>query len=109
MRAEVERVREEALADLARCSDLRAVEDVRVRYLGRKGRLTELVRRLGQLPPEARPELGALLNAAKRTLEERIEAARDEFRRAELSRRLERSASTSPCRGRGRHSATFIP
>jgi phenylalanyl-tRNA synthetase alpha chain len=50
------------------------LEAVRVRYLGRQGTLTQLLRTLGTLPPEERPVVGAAANEAKRSLEALLEA-----------------------------------
>ena len=51
-------LRREYLAQLAEAGDLRALEDLRVATLGKKGRVTELVKQLGALPPEQRREAG---------------------------------------------------
>ena len=62
-------VRDEARAALARVSGESGLEELRVRYLGRKGLLTELIRSIGAQPPELRPELGKLGNRIKGELE----------------------------------------
>ena len=65
---------ESALRGAADPAGLQAVQD---RFLGRRaGRLTELLKSLGQLPAEARPQAGQLLNAAKQEMEGRLEQAR---------------------------------
>ena len=51
-------LRSEILAQLGDAGDLRALEEVRVAALGKKGRVTELVKQLGALPPEQRREAG---------------------------------------------------
>ena len=51
-----------------------ALEELRVRFLGRKGRLTEVLRNVGQLAPEERPAVGAEANRVKQTLAELLEA-----------------------------------
>ncbi|SMC27589.1 phenylalanyl-tRNA synthetase, alpha subunit [Desulfacinum hydrothermale DSM 13146] len=65
--------------------DLKALDAVRVGFLGRKGRLTALFKQLGTVAPEARPEAGRILNEAKAQLEQRlaeaIERAKKEARR----------------------------
>lgn len=67
----VRRAQEEAGA----CSSPAALDEVRVRYLGRKGELTSLLRELGGLEAAARPAAGETLNRAKRAIEERLLAA----------------------------------
>ncbi|HKL51740.1 MAG TPA: phenylalanine--tRNA ligase subunit alpha [Wenzhouxiangellaceae bacterium] len=81
-------MRERALADVAGADDLRALDDVRVGWLGKKGRLTAELKNLGQLPPEARREAGQAVNELKRELSTRLEARKAELERAELDRRL---------------------
>jgi phenylalanyl-tRNA synthetase alpha chain len=56
-------------------SDPRAIEHVRVRFLGRKGELTELTKGLGALPPEKRREAGLLANRLKQELHDRLATA----------------------------------
>ena len=81
-------MRERALADVAGADDLRALDDVRVGWLGKKGRLTAELKNLGQLPPEARRVAGQAVNELKRELSTRLEARKAELERAELDRRL---------------------
>jgi phenylalanyl-tRNA synthetase alpha chain len=78
------------VAALAACSGEPDVENVRVRYLGRKGALTTAVRQLREVPAAERPALGALLNEIKDDLERRIEEA---LARARAAQRAERVAS----------------
>ncbi|KAF0145794.1 MAG: phenylalanyl-tRNA synthetase alpha chain [Rhodospirillaceae bacterium] len=65
-----------------------AVEAVRVETLGRKGRLTALLKALGQQPPAKRARQGMALNALKRRATSLIEARLDALREAELEARL---------------------
>lgn len=66
----------EALAELERSGgDLKAIDAVRVRYLGRKGIITNLFRQLGSVNPEIRREIGRVLNEARDTLEGAINSA----------------------------------
>ncbi|MBK5937442.1 MULTISPECIES: phenylalanine--tRNA ligase subunit alpha [Halorhodospira] len=90
-------------------SDLAGLDQVRVAYLGKKGRLTALLKGLGQLPAEQRPEAGAAINAAKERVSQRIEARRAELERAALEQRLaaERIDVTLP--GRGTERGGFHP
>ena len=67
--ARVEDVRAEALAALARVDAPADLEMWRVAYLGRRGRLTQLLRSVGSLPPEQRRDAGAAANRVKSALE----------------------------------------
>ncbi|HEV2335081.1 MAG TPA: phenylalanine--tRNA ligase subunit alpha [Stellaceae bacterium] len=75
-----------------------ALEEVRVRYLGRRGRFTEMMRRLGQLAPEQRPLLGNHLNILKDHFTDAVETRATELRRTALANRLagERADVTLP-------------
>ncbi|PKL95079.1 MAG: phenylalanine--tRNA ligase subunit alpha, partial [Gammaproteobacteria bacterium HGW-Gammaproteobacteria-8] len=59
-------MREAALAETAGAADLRALDEVRVAWLGKKGRLTSELKALGQLAPELRREAGQSVNELKR-------------------------------------------
>ena len=62
MKAKLEQIRQDALAALSAATSEAEVEHARVRFLGRKGELTNLVRALRDVPPVERPALGACLN-----------------------------------------------
>src|SRR5438046_701716 len=67
----LEELEQKSLAELAAIADLKDLDAWRVRVLGKKGELTQLLRAVGGLPPEERPAFGAAANRVKA----RIEAA----------------------------------
>ncbi|HXG05237.1 MAG TPA: phenylalanine--tRNA ligase subunit alpha [Candidatus Binatia bacterium] len=85
----VDAIAEEARAAIARAGTSAELEQLRVRYLGRQGVLTRLLRSLGSLPDAERPAVGAAANALKRDLEAWLELRLAETREAE--RRQERA------------------
>jgi phenylalanyl-tRNA synthetase alpha chain len=87
MKQALEQIRAEALARLAAGGDEEAIEAVRIRYLGRKGELTTVMRRLREVPAEERPAMGALLNRIKDEIEARIDQALAAARADERARR----------------------
>src|SRR5947209_2306204 len=93
-----DRLPEEFARELAAADSLDALEQLRVKYLGRNGAITGLMRGLGGLPPEERREAGARLNALKDDITERLESRKSELGRAALSERLaaERADVTLP-------------
>jgi phenylalanyl-tRNA synthetase alpha chain len=95
-------LRNEILTRLATAGDARALEDARVEALGRKGRVTELVKQLGSLPPERRRDAGQTFNALKREIEEALASRRAVLDEAALDVRLaaERVDVTLPPRER---------
>jgi phenylalanyl-tRNA synthetase alpha chain len=76
------------------------LEDVRIRFLGRQGELTQLLRSLGSLPASERPLVGAAANEAKRELEALLERRLAEARESERARarRQQRLDLTQPGR-----------
>ncbi len=101
-RRQVEELRERFLAAVQEAADSEALERVRVEALGRRGRVTELAKGVGRLPPEQRREVGQAVNALKRELEAAIRARREVLAREALERRLreERLDVTLPPRER---------
>ena len=82
------RIRAEALAALDRCHGEAEVEGIRVRYLGRKGELTNVVRQLRDVPAEERPAVGVRLNEIKDELERRIDESLSRARAAARAQRV---------------------
>ncbi|HEU5393201.1 MAG TPA: phenylalanine--tRNA ligase subunit alpha, partial [Candidatus Methylomirabilis sp.] len=99
----------EAAAALA-VADESALEALRVRFLGRRGTLTAILRGLGELPPEARPVVGERANAVKAAIEGALEARRAALRattRAGLAAdRLDTTLPGRPPRLGGLHPLT---
>jgi len=70
-------LKKKAIQDLGKVRDLSELERFRIAYLGKKGLLTSLMKRLGDLSPEERPEAGQLVNRLKTDLTQRFEKARE--------------------------------
>src|SRR3954466_11611365 len=75
-------------AAIGSAADTAALEEARVRFLGRKSELTSILRGIGELPADERGPAGAGGNEARHGLEERIERRSDELEGAELEHRL---------------------
>jgi phenylalanyl-tRNA synthetase alpha chain len=97
---ELESLQTELLRAIANASDLGALEEVRVAALGRKGRVAELMQKLGALPPDARKDFGQAVNSLKDRVGEALESRREALARAALSSKLaaERADVTLPVR-----------
>ena len=76
MKEKLEQLRRETLEALEALSDKKALEELRVKVMGKKGPLTELLRGMGSLPAEERPKAGQMVNQLRQELEEKF-AARD--------------------------------
>src|SRR6478736_2848955 len=81
-------LREEAEAAIAAAPDSAALEELRVRYLGRKAELPNLLRGVAELPPEERGAVGKAANEARQQLDALITERGAELELGELSERL---------------------
>ena len=88
MQAELARLRGAAEAEIAAAESAESLEAIRVRYLGRKGSLSAILRGLGQLAAEERPAMGALANAVRDALAVAIDAKAETLARAGLERAI---------------------
>ncbi|MCL2760201.1 MAG: phenylalanine--tRNA ligase subunit alpha [Desulfuromonadales bacterium] len=75
MKEQLEKMEQEALAELRTVATEGELQELRVKYLGKKGELTSLMKGLGSLSPEERPVMGEILNRVKNGLENEFEAA----------------------------------
>ena len=89
MKEEIENIRNNAVKEIEIASDAKELELLRVKYLGKKGELTAILRGMGSLSPEERPIVGGLVNVVKAELEEMIGKKEIDFEKAELKRKLE--------------------
>ena len=99
----------EALAAVADCSEEKALESLRVHYLGRKGLLTAHLKNLGALPAEERPAAGQQINQAKRALQQAIETRRESLEQASLNNRLRQESIDVTLPGRRRAGGGLHP
>ena len=88
MKEQLEQIRVQALSDIAADTDLRALDDIRVKYLGKKGALTAILKQMGGLPSEERPVMGALANEVRAAIEAALESKVKELRAAQLEKKL---------------------
>jgi len=97
----LENIVQEALKLFAGIEDAAQLEQVKARYLGKGGALTELQKSLGTLPAEQRPAMGARFNAAKEQLEAALGAQREKIRSLKLEAQLTQEALDVTLPGRG--------
>ena len=89
MKEQLERLRAAALAEIGNTEDLSALDAVRVRFLGKKGEITGILKQMGKLSPEERPVMGQMANAVRQAVEEAIENASDALKARQKALRLE--------------------
>ncbi len=90
MKEQIEKIQNEALEKICAAKDLKELNDIRVKYLGKKGELTSVLRGMGSVSPEERPIIGALVNTCKDELEEKISEKEKELQELELQEKLEK-------------------
>ncbi len=90
MKEELKAIREAAERELRGAQDRRGLEELRVRYLGKKGKLTAILKRMGSLSAQERPAVGKLANEIRANIESELAARAQELQKAETARRLER-------------------
>lgn len=88
----LETIVSQAQESISACDDVKALDDLRVHYLGKKGVLTEQLKSLGGLSKEERPKAGQAINLAKRQLNELITERKEILEVAALNARLEAEA-----------------
>ncbi|MCL6602610.1 MAG: phenylalanine--tRNA ligase subunit alpha [Paenibacillus sp.] len=89
MKQKLEALKIEALAKLQEVTDPQALNDLRVKYLGKKGELTEVLRGMGGLSAEERPVIGLVVNDVRGAIEEIIAAKQEAFQQQETQNRLQ--------------------
>jgi phenylalanyl-tRNA synthetase alpha chain len=99
----------EALREVAASHDLGALDESRVRWLGKKGTLTEQLKSLGGLPAAERPAAGQRINEAKEQVQAAIELRRQALARAEVERELAAGRVDVTLPGRGERRGGLHP
>ena len=89
MKQAIENIRQQSILEIENSKDLKELNDIRVKYLGKKGELTSVLRGMGALSAEERPIIGSLVNVVKNELEELISGKEEQFKQEEMNRKLE--------------------
>lgn len=89
MEQELQSLKQMAVAELSQAGDMEALNELRVKYLGKKGSLTSALKGMGALSAEERPRIGQIVNDIRSELEQIITTKGEAFKQAELSRKLE--------------------
>ena len=105
----LENIKAEAVVAIEAASDIAALEELRVSYLGKKGALTGLLKNLGQLSAEERPKAGAEINAVKQQLNEQLNARKASLQGAALAAQLAQEAIDVTLPGRRAETGSLHP
>ena len=89
MEEQVKQIEKCALEELNSCTELKTLEETRVKYLGKKGELTALLKQMGSLSKEERPVIGSMVNKVRDELEEIISSKEEKLKKEEIAKKLE--------------------
>ncbi|HEX3037750.1 MAG TPA: phenylalanine--tRNA ligase subunit alpha [Oscillospiraceae bacterium] len=89
MKQELEAIRASAMRELAEAKGPQVLENLRIKYLGKKGELTSILKQMGKLSAEERPAIGQLANDVRAFIEEDLVKRAAELKAEETKRRLE--------------------
>lgn len=89
MEKELQRIREAAFHELEQSTDAAAVNELRVKILGKKGDLTAVLRGMGSMSASERPRIGQMVNDLRVEFEQALQAKHEHLKELELNRRLE--------------------
>lgn len=109
MKEKLEALKVEALAKLQEVMDPQVLNDLRVKYLGKKGELTEVLRGMGGLSAEERPVIGQVANQVRSAIEEIIGAKQETFQQQETQQRLQAEKVDVTLPGRRMHQGGIHP
>ena len=100
---------EQALEEVAAAADEHGLDDVRIRYLGKKGEVTQRLKQLGSLPEAERPAAGQAINQAKQQVQEALNRRKTELQQELLAQRLAGERIDISLPGRGQRSGGLHP
>ncbi len=100
---------EQATTEILQAPDLKNLDHYRVHYLGKKGKLTESLKNLGQLPPDQRPLQGQKVNIVKEKIQELIQARENLLQQHQISEKLAKESIDVTLPGRTQFQGTIHP
>ena len=90
MKEQIEQIRKTSKEEVENAKDLKELNDLKVKYLGKKGELTTVLRGMGALSPEERPVIGGLVNTVRDELTQAFDNKETELQEKELQQKLEK-------------------
>ena len=92
MKEQLQNIKETTLAEIAGISDAKALEDLRIKVLGKKGELTAILKQMGGLSAEERPVIGQLANEVRTEIEKALSDKQTALKSAQLAEQLKSEA-----------------
>ncbi|WP_144939951.1 phenylalanine--tRNA ligase subunit alpha [Paenibacillus sp. 32O-W] len=109
MKERLEALKQEALLQLEQADGSQQLNELRVKYLGKKGPLTEILRGMGSLSAEERPIIGQVANEVRTAIEQVIEQKQEQFRKEETDKRLRQETIDITLPGRKQQAGAVHP
>lgn len=103
---EIQALRTETMDAIAGAADSDALNDIRIKVVGKSGTLTAYLRSMGQIPADQRAKVGKTVNAARNEIEEALESKKAELKTAELEASMEAGAVDITLPGRAQQMGT---
>ena len=88
MKEQLISLKERSLSEIKQSSSMEELDSLRVKYSGKKGELTAILKGMGKLSAEERPEMGKIANEVREAIETAISETREEIKKIELEKRL---------------------
>ena len=88
MKEKIEEIKKQSIKEIENCTTQKELNELKVKYLGKKGELTTVLRGMEALAPEERPIIGSLVNQVRDKLNELFTEKEENFKKKELEKRL---------------------
>ena len=88
MKEQIEQIKKASEEEISKAQNLKELGEIRVKYLGKKGELTTVLRGMGALSPGERPVIGSLVNQVRDKLENQIQEKEEELKKEELNKKI---------------------
>ena len=89
MKEQINKINAQAKEEILSCKSIQDLTELKIKYLGKKGELTAILKGMKDLSPEERPMIGELVNNVRNELENKIKTKEEEFKEEELNKKLE--------------------
>lgn len=90
MKEQLDNIQKKALSEIKNADDIKTVDDLKVRLLGKKGELTAILKQMGSLSAEERPVMGQLANKVREAIEEDIARKKEQLKALDIERKLKK-------------------
>ena len=90
MKEQINKINAQAKEEILSCKNIQDLTELKIKYLGKKGELTAILKGMKDLSPEERPIIGELVNNVRNELDVIIKTKEEEFKKEELNKKLER-------------------